>query len=155
MNKLRHDLSTSGWSMFDCRKWLDRFNDNWKDSPFLSFKYWNLLPDVYRDFIGEMDWLLHEALPEEKFKATDTISISDWSEHGWHQDYCYLRVLFAPRGEGTVVARSFDNNLITPYGYGLIFSGIYRKWKTQIPATWHTSPHNEWCRRLFVLTFGA
>lgn len=155
MNQIRHDLLTSGWSMVDCRKYLDRFNQNWQEAPYLEYRYWGLFPQVYKDFVGEMDWLLHEALPEENFKARTILAISDWIDphHSWHKDYAYLRVLFTPRGEGTHVARSFENNLVTPYGYALIMSGTNRQYRTKIPATYHSSPENAWERRLLVADF--
>jgi len=149
MNLLRHDLRTSGWSMIDCGKWIDRFNHHWVDSPGLEYRYWHLLPQAVRDFTGEMDWLLHEALPEEKFKATYINCLSDWISPGWHRDLMYLRVLFSCRGEGTIIARSFGNNVTTPHGYALIMTG-YERWRN---PTWHTSPHNAHDRRLCVITF--
>jgi hypothetical protein len=153
MNRLRHDLLTSGWSMIDCRKWLDGFNRNWQETPSLAFRYWGLMPQVYRDFIGEMDWLLHEALFDETFRASYAIAISDWSNHFWHRDGGYLRVLFTPRGEGTSVARGFEDNVVTPHGYALIMTGTYRMARKQIGATYHTSPHSAYERRLFVADF--
>lgn len=161
MNHLRHDLMTSGWSMLDCSKWLEPFNRDWQECPGLEFRYWGLLPQVYRDFFGEIDWLLHEALYDEKFNSTGIVAIADWPDplfYGkdrWHCDGGYLTLLFACRGVGTVVARGFENNFVTPHGYALIMTGTHRSSLKKIPATWHASPNNAWERRLFLSTFCA
>lgn len=150
---LRHDLLTSGWSMINASKYLHAFNHNWQEAPNLEFRYWGLLPQVYRDFVGEMDWLLHEALPDEKFRATRIQAISDWTGHWWHQDSGYFTLLFTPRGEGTWVSRGYENNIVTPHGYSLIMTGTYRQYRKRLEATWHTSPHNAYDRRLLAVQF--
>lgn len=150
---LRHDLLTSGWAMLDCSKWLDSFNQHWQETPNLSFKYLHLFHQVYRDFIGEMDWLLHEALPDEQFRFINAIAANDVRGEDWHLDWTYLRVLFACRGVGTLVSRSFENNLVVPHGYALVMSGTDRHYHQKIPATWHSSPNDGWERRLFVADF--
>lgn len=150
---LRHDMLTSGWSMLDSSKYLHEFNQQWKEAPALEFKYWSLLPQIFRDFVGEMDWLLHEALPDERFRVNHVLAISDWAAHNWHRDYGYMTLLFTCRGEGTWVSRGFENNLVTPYGHSVIMTGTSRQYRKHIGATFHTSPHNAYDRRLLLVSF--
>lgn len=153
MSQLRHDLLTSGWSMMANQKWMDDLNACWH----LCQNKWHpdeSKPKPIQGFMEEMAWLLHEALPEEYFylETVETRLAGDRFAY-WHTDGGYLRVLFTCQGHGTIVGRSFEDDVPTPVGYSLIMTGQQRTWKTGIRETWHTAPPLNRVRRLLLLNF--
>jgi hypothetical protein len=170
-NMLRSDLSTSGWSMLSNHKWVQPFNDSWQQFD----DCWHQLQDevdgqpdsarwaikhdefsrhpVLQTYSKEMSHLLHEALPEERFSLISADVRAGKSEPSWHTDGIYLRILFTCKGNGTLAAHSFEDNVITPPGYALVLTGDQRTNKTGIPQTWHAGPGELNDRRLLILSF--
>lgn len=139
--------------MIDCRKWLKAINEHWHGFPGHCLAPY---PFIMQDFIDEMSWLLHEALPEESFHLgyAKTHTFSHYKGHGWHRDWgMYLRVLFTPQGEGTIAAYGFENNIQTPHGYALVLTGQQRTQAIRIPETWHNGPDAHMNRRLLILNY--
>jgi hypothetical protein len=143
MNKLRHDLTTSGWSSFDQQHWVDRLRDP------------NANINTLREYMDEIIWLLHEALPDETFYGHSF----EWRDKqydqplNWHFDGGYLRLILTCHGDSTLVAHSFENNIMISPGYALILSGDERHALKGVPVTWHATPPAYKDRKVFVANF--
>jgi hypothetical protein len=154
--KLRNDLKGCGWSMENAGDWPNRLLSEmpfWEGVSSWGAKWYpSSLPPVLKPFAEEYDWLLHEALPDEEFYL-DTVEVRFSGSHHWHIDGGYLRVILTCSGDGTLAAMSFENNVMTPPGYAIIFTGQQRHWKIGIPETWHSAPRYNVDRSLVLLNF--
>jgi hypothetical protein len=163
-NKLREDLVGQGWSMQYAAEWKQRFIQELEcwDHTWVHIDGWSghrkffveevPLPSILLTYAEEWFKLLCELLPDESFFLGE-IETQSSREFKWHIDGGYLRVVLVCNGEGTIVARSFDDNITTPPDHNVILTARQRMAKIGIAGTWHASPSSEGVRRLVILTF--